>query len=135
MMTPEIERAYFELVQRYRSRGILVGRSELLLTPETALNLVDELMSLGVVIAEVSPWYYGDPIHKQRITEFVGYDFDLTDEVIFGVNAAIRSADLAKQFIIHNLPENTALVSLMVVEPGRPTEKIFGAYPKSTNQV
>jgi len=87
-------------------------------------------MLLGIVIAEVSPWYYGDPIHRQKVTEFVGYDYDLTDEVILGDNAAIRSADLAKQFILYNLPENTALVSLMVVEPSSINERIFGAIPR-----
>ena len=83
---------------------------ELLLRPEDALSLANELEEMEIVIFGVDVWYY---VVKQIVEDPGSLDIsDITD----GDNRVRASAKAAREFIKNKLPEGTAFVSFIMEE-------------------
>lgn len=89
-------------IDKYHHLGI-VKAGELLLGPADAINLVDELEQMGMLILGVDLWYY----IGQEIAEDPG-SLDLSQGTDVKNNAAI-----ARYFIANKLPSRIAFVSLV----------------------
>jgi hypothetical protein len=92
-----------KLLDKYQELGIIKA-GELLLTPQDAVNLVEEIAQKGILILGVDLWYYlGDQIVEDPSS------LDLRN-----ISDAKISAEVAKKFIITQLPENIVYVSLIL---------------------
>lgn len=119
MTSTPIEQDLVALMHKYRSKGILttgIGGSELLLHPSEALSLLADLETLGVAVWGVDCYHYADPVTGRGIVEEIGADFEVDDMMMSGNNAIAMSIDAAINFILHDLPQTTTLVSLYLEE-------------------
>lgn len=92
-----------KLLDKYQKLGIIKA-GELLLTPQDAVNLAEEITQRGILILGVDLWYYlGD-----RIVEDPSC-LDLSD-----ISDVKVSAEIAKKFITTQLPENIVYVSFVL---------------------
>jgi hypothetical protein len=92
-----------KLLDKYQELGIIKA-NELLLTPQDAVNLVEEIAQKGILILGVDLWYYfGDQIVENPSS------LDLSN-----ISDAKISAEVAKKFILTQLPKNIVYVSLVL---------------------
>lgn len=94
-----------QLIDRYHPLGI-VKAEELLLHPEDAVSLANELEKKGILILGVDFWYYID----NKIVENPS-SLDLSE-----IKNVKTSARLVEEFITNQLPEKTAFVSFVLEE-------------------
>ena len=104
------------LMEQYKSQGLVKG-SHLLLPPDNALKLVDELEGLGVVILGVSGWYYVRPNDPKWLAEDRTLDMYIGDDVFHGDNPVHEGAAKVKNFIENHLHETTPFVILTLDVP------------------
>lgn len=94
-----------KLLDQYQKLGIIKA-GELLLTPQDAVNLVEEIAQKDILILGVDIWYYlGDRIVEDPSS------LDLSD-----ISDAKINAEIAKNFITTQLPENIVYVSFVLDE-------------------
>lgn len=94
-----------KLLDQYQKLGI-VKAGELLLNPQDAVNLAEEIAEKGILILGVDIWYYlGDQIVEDPSS------LDLSD-----ISDAKISAEISKKFITTQLPENIVYVSFVLDE-------------------
>lgn len=92
-----------KLLDKYQELGIIKA-GELLLTPQDAVNLVEEIAQKDILILGVDLWYYlGDQIVEDPSS------LDLSN-----ISDAKISVEVAKKFIMTQLPENIVYVSLIL---------------------
>lgn len=92
-----------KLLDKYQELGIIKA-GELLLSPQNAVNLVEEIAQKSIPILGVDLWYYwGDQIVEDPSS------LDLSN-----ISDAKISAEVAKKFIMSQLPENIVYVSLIL---------------------
>jgi hypothetical protein len=102
-----------QIVEKYRPSGILKG-VELLLPPEVAISLIDELSQFGVMIWGCDLWRFLDPKKDpKRIVALVGAGILVDDPKLPEIATAARNAKAVKEFIQHRLPEDAELISLI----------------------
>jgi hypothetical protein len=94
-----------KLINKYQTSGFIKA-GELLLNPTDALEFINEIAERNILILGVGLWCYID----NQIVEDPG-SLDLSE-----INDPQQSVSIAKQFIIHNLPEGTAFVSFVLDE-------------------
>jgi phosphotransacetylase len=94
-----------QLIDKYHHLGIIKAQ-ELLLHPEDAVSLANELEKKKILILGVDLWYYID----NKIVEDPS-SLDLSE-----IKNAKTSARLVKEFITNQLPERTAFVSFVLEE-------------------
>ena len=102
------------VLERYKPLGIVRGRqfgAELLLRPQDALRLADELGKLGVPIAGVDGWKYVNREHG-TVRQDIDVDFSVDDALLRQHDAVERSVALVKDFIRHQLLPDTDFVVL-----------------------
>lgn len=94
------------LLDIYRPLGI-VKAGELLLRPEDALRLADDLERIGVGIAGVDVWYY--------VGENIAEGLEGTDlsSLLKEEDSVKKSIAYAKQFIREHLSQRTVFVSFI----------------------
>ena len=113
----ELRAEFLEVCAAFTPRGIAKG-SELLLPPDSAVDLASEVARLGIVILGVDTWHYVDRNdHSKGIVEEVEYDQAVPEEVLGGPDAVLRSATIVRNYILRNLPSSTQFVSLVVRVP------------------
>lgn len=93
------------LLDQYQKLGIIKA-GELLLTPQDAVNLAEEISRKGILILGVDIWYDLD----DKIVEDPS-SLDLSD-----ISDAKISAEIAKNFITTKLPKNITYVSFVLDE-------------------
>jgi len=100
------------LLKKYEHLGILKA-GELLLPPTDAIDVINDLGQLGILILGVDLWYS----QGLNLAEDPN-SLDLSD-----VNDVIQNAHYAKEFITHHLPKRTTWVSLVCFEESTPATK------------
>ncbi len=110
-----MNKTYQQLIQSYREKGIKKG-VELLLLPEQAIMLIDELVEVGIRILGCDSWCYVDSYENDpnRVLEIVGGGVlvELPED-----SSVIEDANFVKEFILEKLPEDAKFVSLIYDEP------------------
>ena len=92
-----------KLLDKYQELGIIKA-GELLLIPQDAVNLVEEIAQKDILILGVDLWYYlGDQIVEDPSS------LDLSN-----ISDTKISVEVAKKFIMTQLPKNIVYVSLIL---------------------
>lgn len=106
---------YQTIKQKYEKIGIQKG-VELLLLPEDAIKLIDDLVEIGVRLLGCDCWRYVDIKEKDtgKILEIVGGGVivELPENSLI-----IDDANYVKEFISNKLYEDVNFVSLIYDEP------------------
>lgn len=99
-----------KLVEQYRSRGIVKGH-ELLLPPDFALQMLEELTENSIVVVDCSIWTYIDR-EKGWIIEipYSGLRPEVTEATL------VRNRVVA-EFVKAGLPDNVDFVSFVFLKP------------------
>ncbi|MBN1123042.1 MAG: hypothetical protein JXJ17_18350 [Anaerolineae bacterium] len=101
---------FVEILERYRPLGIIKA-GELLLRPDDALRLADELGQLGIAILGCDGWYYVKPGDDKAIAQDLAADFFVGNDVLQGNDSVQKSVKAVKQFIVTSIPEKTDFIS------------------------
>ena len=99
------------IMRKYNPWGIKTGSSDLILPPDKALDLLDELAELGVVIIGGHVWYYVDRA-KGWAREDIEEYWSLTEQDLASPDVVQRGAALARDYIVNRLPQGADAVSL-----------------------
>jgi hypothetical protein len=86
-----------EIMNKYRQLGIVKGK-ELLLPPDQALRLADDLEGVGVAIMSLDGWYYVDR-DRGWIVQDLKTDLSLDSDVYSGMQGVHRSVLAVKTFL------------------------------------
>ena len=98
------------LLEHYEASGYKKA-GEVLLDARTALQFLDELEKLGVIIFGIDLWRFYGP-DRTGLGEYThGMNMD---DISSQQDAAKRTADAARQFLAMGLPEEVDLVSFVI---------------------
>ncbi len=99
------------LIDKYNEIGLKKG-SSLLFSPQDALRFANDLEVIGVGIVGLELWYYLEKEGQSHIVENpYGPEFGME---LAPANSVQKSIEAAKNYIAHQLPEDTALVSFVL---------------------
>ena len=108
-----------DLIKRYDGRIRDLG-AEMGTSTQDALEIVDELEKMGVVIMGITGWYEAGPPHAAgRAVEDLGLDPYVGDEIMRSPDAVHLAAAFVRDYIQHQFKPDTAYVSFTL---GIPTE-------------
>ena len=110
-----------QLLATYKSSGILSG-NELLLPPQIALRLLDDLVNIDVAVMGTDVWHYVDR-KKGWIVQDLAVDFSVDERLLDQVDAAEKTIAAVQHFLNTQLPDRTELVSFTFYVP--PELKLF----------
>jgi len=110
-VTPELH----SVVKKYLGRGILKG-GELLLKPEDALEMADDLEIIQVPLLGVTGWHYVDR-NKGWIVEDLAVDYYVGDSIWLGNNPVEESIKAVKEYLTESLPPSAEFVTLDIDMP------------------
>jgi hypothetical protein len=99
------------LMSRFRSQG-LIKAGDLLLKPDAALRLVDEVEQMGVPIMGVDCWCYTEVDARTTLSQANMVGLEIDKATLNSSRAVKDGAIQARKFITENLPPNTIFVSL-----------------------
>src|SRR5262245_14512409 len=100
-----------ELMKKYRSIGLLKA-GQLLLKPDDALRLADELEPLGIAVMGLDTWCYKEFEARTTLSQEQMQTLEIKPDVLIGPRAVQESITLVKRFITQSLPPNAVFVSL-----------------------
>jgi hypothetical protein len=100
-----------ELIKKYEGRIRDLG-GEMGTSTQYALEVVDELEKMGVIIEGIAGWYEAGPRHPPgRAVEDLGVQFSVGDEVMRSPDAVHQAAAFVRHYIQHKLKPKTAYIS------------------------
>jgi hypothetical protein len=105
-----------QIMGQYRHLGVVKG-GELLLRPDDALRLAEELGRIGIAIMGCDGWYYVKPDDDRWIAQDLAVDYYVGDDILQCDEPVRRSVEAVKQFIKTEVTERTAFISFTLDVP------------------
>jgi hypothetical protein len=104
------------IVEKYLNRGVLKG-GEFLQPPEDVVQFIDDLVNAGILISGCDLWRYLDPTKDPTgIVALVGAGVLVSRSTNPKKGTVEGNAEIVKGFILHQLPEDAELVSLIFLD-------------------
>jgi len=110
-VTPDL----LSVIKKFMARGFLKG-GELLIKPEDALEMADDLERIHVPLMGVTGWHIVDR-DKGWIVEDLAVDYYVGDAIWFGNNPVEESIQAVKQYLTESLPQSAEFVTLDIDMP------------------
>lgn len=116
----------WNLVRRYRAVGILWHGRELLLSPEHAISLVDDLDRIGVAVLGCDFWRWNNS--AKGFMELAGAGMGVDSPR--NSREATLNAETVKRFLRERFPPDAELVSFVFDDPS--VDQAFLTYTAGT---
>lgn len=105
-----------DLMAQYRPLG-MIKAGVLLLKPDDALRLAEDLEKLDVAIMGLDCWCYSDRDGRSTITQDAALSVEIDPKILNSDRAVQDSVMRVKRFISGELPPNAIFISLTLHIP------------------